>query len=73
MNRLISREFGFVCYYCDQAFSGDVDRTKHIDLYHPGKLLYPRLRDSHNRLTANRVIPLILYLLVDMPEISFPF
>ena len=35
----------FNCFYCDQAYSSDKERVKHIDYQHSGKLYYPTPED----------------------------
>jgi hypothetical protein len=40
----------FNCFYCDQAYSSDKERIKHIDYEHPGKLYYPTPEDFEKRL-----------------------
>ncbi len=40
----------FNCFYCDQAYSSDKERIKHIDYQHPGKLYYPTPEDFEKRL-----------------------
>ena len=40
----------FNCFYCDQTYSSDKERVKHIDYEHPGKLYYPTPEDFDKRL-----------------------
>jgi hypothetical protein len=40
----------FNCFYCDQAYSSDKERVKHIDYQHQGKLYYPTPEDFEKRL-----------------------
>lgn len=41
----------FNCFYCDQTYSSDKERIKHIDYEHPGKLYYPTPEDFEKRLS----------------------
>jgi hypothetical protein len=41
----------FNCFYCDQAYSSDKERVKHIGYEHPGKLYYPTPEDFEKRLS----------------------
>jgi hypothetical protein len=36
----VAEVLGFECHYYDQSFSADIERVKHIDLDHLGKLCY---------------------------------
>ena len=45
---------GFECHYYDQSFSADIERLKHIDFDHRGKLYYPTREEFENRLRPNR-------------------
>jgi hypothetical protein len=38
------------CFYCCEYHSSDVDRAKHIESKHQGKLYYPTAEDFRNRL-----------------------
>jgi hypothetical protein len=40
----------FNCFYCNQYYSSDKERIKHIDSNHPGKLYYPTPEDFEKRL-----------------------
>jgi MCM AAA-lid domain len=40
----------FKCYYCNEEFSTDLERIKHIDIEHPDKLHHPTPEDFENRL-----------------------
>ena len=40
----------FNCFYCDQAYSSNKERVKHIDYEHPGKLYYSTPEDFEKRL-----------------------
>jgi len=40
----------FNCFYCDQAYSSDNERIKHIDYEHPRKLYYPTPEDFEKHL-----------------------
>jgi uncharacterized C2H2 Zn-finger protein len=50
----VGEVLGFECPYCDQSFSADIERVKHIDLTHLGKLYYPTREEFENRLKPNR-------------------
>jgi hypothetical protein len=39
----------FKCFYCDECFASDLERIKHIDNEHHGKLYYPTPEDFYNR------------------------
>ena len=39
----------FKCYYCSEYYSSDVERVKHIDHWHQGRLYYPTPEDFRNR------------------------
>jgi hypothetical protein len=39
----------FKCFYCGEYYSSDVERVKHIDSKHQGKLYYPTQDDFANR------------------------
>ncbi len=39
----------FKCFYCGEYYSSDVERVKHIDSRHQGKLYYPKPDDFANR------------------------
>ena len=40
----------FNCFYCSQSYSSDIERIKHVDSEHPGKLYYPTPEDFEKRL-----------------------
>ena len=40
----------FNCFYCSEHYSSDVERVKHIESKHQGKLYYPTPEDFRNRL-----------------------
>ncbi len=40
----------FNCFYCSEHHSSDVERVKHIESKHQGKLYYPTSEDLRNRL-----------------------
>jgi len=50
----VAEVLGFECHYCNQSFSADIERVKHIDLAHLGKLRYPTREEFKNRLKPNR-------------------
>ena len=41
----------FKWFYCDLMHKSNIERIKHIDNEHPGKLYYPTLEDFENRLS----------------------
>ena len=41
------------CFYCNEAFSNDLERVLHIEDTHPGNLYYPTPEDFENRLRPN--------------------
>lgn len=46
----VKAEESFKCFYCETHLISDLERIKHIDIEHPGRLHHPTSDDFEKRL-----------------------